>query len=100
MCVDQHLCSRSFKRDPAFGADDGVAQVDAAADPTPCTDLFELFDEGDGVELRTIQRDGYALLEPDRMRLRRLWLREGFFRKYPCVLGDTTFRGQRLLATD
>ena len=42
MRVQQHFSGGRFEGDPAFGADDGIAQVNAAADAEGTGEGFEL----------------------------------------------------------
>src|SRR5690606_14690548 len=63
VCVDQDVRGWSLERDAPFGADDGVAQVNAAADPKARADLLELLDERDGLESLPVEADGHAALE-------------------------------------
>ena len=44
---EQHLRRRRLEGDASLGADDGVAQMDAAADAVGARELLQLLDEGD-----------------------------------------------------
>ena len=48
MRVQQHFGGGRFEGDPAFGADDGIAQVNAAADAKRTGEGFQRFDDGNG----------------------------------------------------
>ena len=93
---EQRLGGRRFERDAALGADDGVAEVDAAADAIRRAECLELFDHFHGRHHLAVDADRAALLEFDGVFRRRARIRERVLRQHPapnpeCCLPRSAF---------
>lgn len=97
---EQHLGGGRLERDATLGADDGVAQVNAATDTVGPSQLLEALDDLDSGHGLTIDTAGNTPIETNDMACGRPRLREGVFGEHPRIVGDATLRGQRFLAAD
>ena len=61
---EEDIRRRRLEGDPALGADDGVAQVDAASDTVRAGEGLEPLDDRDGRVLRPVQARGPAAVKP------------------------------------
>ena len=97
---EQHLGGGRLERDAALEADDGVAEVDAAADAECRADRLDLLDQADRIGPLAVERAGHAGLEADRVARGRARIREGVLRQHPGAVGNAAVRGERFLAAD
>ncbi len=84
---EQRLGGRRLEGDPALGADDGVAEVDAAADAVRGRQGFELLDHFDGRELGIVHADRTTALETNRVPRRRPRLLKASFESTQALSG-------------
>src|SRR4029077_14298750 len=80
--------------------DDGVAQVNAAADAEGCGKRLQRLDDRHRRIGPAIKRQRASLVELEFVALGRARLREGIARQYPGVIRNAAGGGQDLLAAD
>src|SRR6185312_15444771 len=97
---EQHLGSGRLECDAPLGPDDGIAEMNAAADAERRCERFQRLDERHGRERASVECHGAPLPELDDMRLRGTRLRERIAGQHPRVIRDVARRCQCLLAAD
>src|SRR5688572_294062 len=97
---DQDLGGGRLERDAPLGADDRVAQVNAAADAVARAELLDFLEERHGIETLAVERDGNTLREFDLELAERLRLVERAGREHPRRFRNAALRVERLRAAD
>ena len=96
----QHIRRRCLEGHAALGADDGVAEMNAAADTEGCGERLERLDDGHGRKRLAVECDRASLVEGQHVTLRSARLREGVARQEPGVLGNAAGGSECFLAAD
>src|SRR5215212_11599246 len=88
VCTEQRFRCRRLKCHTPFGADDGVAQMDAAPDAKRRRNSLELFDELHRRERAAIEAHRQPALERNDMLFRFPWMSEGIATQHPGIFGN------------
>src|SRR6185312_5205826 len=97
---EQHLGSGRLECNTPLRADDGIAEMNAAADAEGRRERLERLDERHGREAPAIEADRPALFELYYVRLGGTRTGKRVAREYPRVVRDAARGRERLLATD
>ena len=85
---EQHLSGRGLERHAPLGADDGVAEVDAAADAEGGGEALERLDDLNRRERAAVEGRRAAGAEAEHVARGRARLAEGVARQDPGLIGD------------
>src|ERR1700722_775846 len=97
---EQHFRGGRFEGYPAFGANDGIAQMNPAADAEGTAQSFERFDDGNSGQTPAIETVRHALRKTNGMALGRARMRERILRQDPRLFGNAALGSQGFLAAD
>ena len=100
VCDEQSFRGRCFKCDPAFRTDDGIPEVDGAADAVGARKRLDCFDDFDRSCNLPIERARPPALECDRVARRLARLKECVACEDPGPIGDAAGGGEGFLSAD